>query len=77
MAQDVEAAGDRPATKSTSDEIEVTPEMIEAGVEDLWSVTCEPSELEMRNALIKIYRAMHAVRPKSAHGVQVSCRTDV
>ena len=32
---DVETAGDRPATKSTIEGIEVTPEMIKAGATEL------------------------------------------
>lgn len=42
---------------------EVTPEMIEAGLEELWQAEPDdPSEDRFRDALVKIYRAMRRAR---------------
>lgn len=77
MPLDIETAGDRPAIKSTIEEIMVTPEMIEAGMERLWVLSIDSPEDEMRREVKRIYREMHAVRPRSTREVQVSCRIDV
>jgi hypothetical protein len=54
---------DRPAP--APDEIEVTPEMIEAGFEEFFAgyEITEPTDMnEVRRAVAAIYRAMHAQR---------------
>lgn len=56
MMLDVETAGDRPATKPT-EEIEVTPEMIEAGALALMSFdsryeSCEQGAMAVFEAMI-------------------------
>ena len=58
MARDVDIASDRPA----HGEIVITPEMIEAGLDALYSFPItEPFESEMRDAVAAVYRAMDAV----------------
>jgi hypothetical protein len=52
MELDIDSVGDRPATKSRIEEIEVTPEMIEAGLAALYRFPItEPFESEMRKAV--------------------------
>lgn len=49
----------------TTDEIEVTPEMIEAGVERLYCFPItEPDEDSMRAAVAEVYRVMVATYVK-------------
>ena len=53
-------------------EIEITPEMIEAGVEELYGhpiAAHEPSTEEVCEAVIETYRAMALLRPKSLNEV--------
>lgn len=52
---------DRPATPA--DEIEITPEMIEAGLEALYGFPItEPTEAEMRVAVAEVFRTMARLR---------------
>jgi hypothetical protein len=52
MELDIDSVGDRPATKSRIEEIEVTPEMIEAGLAALYRFPItEPFESEMSKAV--------------------------
>lgn len=55
------------AIRLASDEIEITPEMIEAGLAELWNhdIT-EPREDEMREAVRSVYSAMHKSRASGA-----------
>ena len=46
-----------------SDAIKITPEMIEAGLTELWThPITEPTEAEMREAVASVFRAMIAAR---------------
>lgn len=47
------------------EEIEATPEMIEAGLDELWNHNImEPRHDEMRIAVASIYRVMSEARPE-------------
>jgi hypothetical protein len=54
-------AADRPALTV---EVEITPEMIEAGLNELWCINGEGgnSEEELREAAREVYRAMDRAR---------------
>jgi hypothetical protein len=54
--------------KEGKTEIEITPEMIEAGLDELWnhSIT-EPTEREMRAAVKAVFLAMIAAHPKFSY----------
>ena len=64
----VTESGDRP---TLTDEIEITPEMIEAGLSELWNhdIT-EPRESEMREAVRAVYFAMRTSREQTPLVVQ-------
>ena len=56
---------DRPTSPALGPEIEVTPEMIEAGVEAYWDFhvpSCSSREDYQDEVLPKVYRAMEAAR---------------
>jgi hypothetical protein len=56
---------DRPAQgdEVATNEIEITPEMIEAGLNALYGFPItEPFESEMREAVATVYRAMNNIR---------------
>jgi hypothetical protein len=61
MPLDVEVAADRPATESTIEEIEITPEMIEAGVLEFLSFDSRFDSEE--DAVTLIYQAMYRQSP--------------
>lgn len=63
MAHHVAESGDRPADEL--DEIKVTPEMIEAGVEELWlhDIT-EPTEGGLAIAVDSVFRVMLSRRDR-------------
>ena len=65
MALDVETAGDRPATRKP-EEIKITPEMIEAGVNCLWVHPIEmyPSGDEMKKVVFDLFKAMAEAHPR-------------
>jgi hypothetical protein len=48
-------------------DIEITPEKIEAGLEEIWAYVCEPSEEEeAREGVGLIYLAMENARRRSS-----------
>jgi hypothetical protein len=52
------------------DEIEITPEMIEAGVEELYShPILQPDDQSMALAVSAVFRTMLALSPRCARGV--------
>jgi hypothetical protein len=54
---------DRPARENQ--EIEVTPEMIEAGLDEIWNhPIMEPTESELRVAVEGVFRAMIRARAR-------------
>lgn len=64
----------RPNSEREPDEfIDVTPEMIEAGYDELLPYNGEANtEKEMKEAVVAVYMAMVAVFPKDRHGVSRS-----
>jgi hypothetical protein len=57
--KDSEGRADRPSSVDAEAEIEVTPEMIEAGLDELWSHDlCEAGREEFRTAALAVFRAM-------------------
>ena len=61
MCHDSAVVHDRGAGAPEA-EIEITPEMIEAGLEALYSFPItEPFESEMREAVAAVYRAMCSI----------------
>ena len=52
------------ATAEPSEDVEVTPEMVEAGLEEMWGYL-EPDQERMREGVAVIYRAMERARRES------------
>jgi hypothetical protein len=67
MTQDVDR--DRIRNAATEPEVEITPEMIEAGLDYIYGVESwcsRPATMdEIRDTLSLVYRAMSAARPTS------------
>jgi hypothetical protein len=56
------------APEAGAPETEITPEMVEAGLEELWAhPITEPTEAEMRIAVTCVVRAALSSRPRSPH----------
>jgi hypothetical protein len=63
VCQDSAVAHDRATGAPAEKEIEITPEMIEAGMSALYDFPItEPFESEMREAVAAVYGAMSSIR---------------
>lgn len=66
----------RPEAESSEIEVEITPEMIEAGVEAYYALAGEgwenPGEWALKPALSAIYEAMYLSSPRNEHDAK-SC----
>ncbi len=59
------------SARQTGDEIEVTPQMIEAGSAVLWGEDLPPAKFEMPLLIDRIYRVMELVRRGFPHEAAV------
>ena len=51
---------------ASTEAVDVTPSMIEAAMNVMWRYVNEPSEDEVREGVIAIYRAMECARLRSS-----------